>query len=221
MIPCYNEASTIEALLTAILAVDYPDKEIIVVDDASTDGSFEQLEAFKAFPITLCRHPHNQGKGACLRTGIAQATKSYVLIQDADLEYDPQDYMRLLAPLLSGRADVVYGSRFVGDNPHRVMYFWHRLANLFLTNLSNAFTNLNLTDMEVCYKVFRREIIQSITIQENRFGVEPEITAKLAKKKCRFYEVGIAYHGRTYEEGKKIGWKDGLRAVYCIVRYGV
>jgi len=222
VIPCYNEKSTIASVIDAVRAAPGGDKEIIVVDDCSTDGTGEVLERDLAPCIDrLIRHPVNRGKGAALRTGIAAATGDIVIIQDADLEYDPQQYDALIGPIVQGRADVVYGSRFMGSQPHRVLYFWHRVGNGLLTLLSNMLTNLNLTDMETCYKVFRREIIQSIPIEEDRFGFEPEITAKVAKRRCRIYEVGISYYGRTYEEGKKIGWKDGVRAVYCILKYNL
>ena len=222
VIPCYNEVSTIESLLAAVRAAPWPDKEIIVVDDCSKDGSRELLQGMQS-PLydRLVLHEKNAGKGAALRSGIAAATGDVVLIQDADLEYDPKEYPHLLGPIVAGEADVVYGSRFIGAQPHRVLYFWHRLGNGFLTLLSNMFTNLNLTDMETCYKVFRREIIQSVKIEEDRFGFEPEITAKLARKRCRIYEVGISYHGRTYDEGKKVSWKDGVRAIYCIFKYNL
>jgi len=222
VIPCYNEKSTIASVIDAVRAAPGGDKEIIVVDDCSTDGTGEVLEPDLAPCIDrLIRHPVNRGKGAALRTGIAAATGDIVIIQDADLEYDPQQYDALIGPIVQGRADVVYGSRFMGSQPHRVLYFWHRVGNGLLTLLSNMLTNLNLTDMETCYKVFRREIIQAIPIEEDRFGFEPEITAKVAKRRCRIYEVGISYYGRTYEEGKKIGWKDGVRAVYCILKYNL
>ena len=222
VIPCYNEVATIVELLEAVRAAPWPDMELIVVDDCSTDGSRELLQAMQpALHDRLVLHERNAGKGAALRSGIAAATGDVVLIQDADLEYDPQEYPRLLAPIVEGEADVVYGSRFIGSGPHRVLYFWHRLGNGFLTLMSNMFTNLNLTDMETCYKVFRREIIQSVKIEENRFGFEPEVTAKIARMRCRIYEIGISYRGRTYEQGKKIGWKDGVRAIYCILKYNL
>ena len=222
IIPCYNEVATIEEILQAVRASSYPDKEIIVVDDCSRDGTREKLQALPAgLADQVLYHDVNQGKGAALRTGIQAATGDVVVIQDADLEYDPNEYPKLVAPILNGKADVVYGSRFMGAEPHRVLYFWHRVGNGFLTLLSNMFTNLNLTDMETCYKTFRREIIQSIPIKENRFGFEPEITAKVAQRGCRIYEVGISYYGRTYKEGKKIGWKDGVRAIICILKYNL
>ncbi|HKQ30718.1 MAG TPA: glycosyltransferase family 2 protein [Burkholderiales bacterium] len=223
VIPCYNEAQTIEKLIDTVRAAPVARKQIIVVDDASRDGSGDLL----AGPLhqrvdILIRHEKNQGKGAALRSGIAAATGNIVLIQDADLEYDPQEYPNLLKPILDGRADVVYGNRFSTNGPHRVLYFWHSIGNKVLTLASNMFTNLNLSDMETCYKVFRAEIIQSVRIEENRFGFEPEVTAKIARiPGIRIYEVGISYHGRTYVEGKKIGWKDGVRAIYCIVKYGL
>ena len=222
VIPCYNEKSTIADLIAAVRNAPGGDKEIIVVDDCSTDGTGELLRTALAASVDrLIHHPVNRGKGAALRTGIAAATGDIVIIQDADLEYDPRQYDTLIAPILQDKADVVYGSRFMGSEPHRVLYFWHRLGNGLLTLLSNMLTNLNLTDMETCYKVFRREIIQSITIEEDRFGFEPEITAKIARRRCRIYEVGISYYGRTYEEGKKIGWRDGVRAIYCILKYNL
>lgn len=222
IIPCYNEANTIQALVAAVRESPYPDKEIIIVDDCSTDGTRELLGAEIAPGVSkIFYHAVNQGKGAALRTGIQAASGDIVVIQDADLEYDPDEYGKLVAPIISGKADVVYGSRFSGENPHRVLYFWHRVGNGFLTLLSNVFTDLNLTDMETCYKAFRREIIQGIPIEENRFGFEPEITAKIARQNCRIYEVGISYYGRTYAEGKKIGWKDGVRAIWCIVKYNL
>ncbi|GAB7082383.1 glycosyltransferase family 2 protein [Megalodesulfovibrio paquesii] len=226
VIPCYNECATIEKVLDAVAASPYPDKEIIVVDDCSTDGTRELLRhhlASKAQRVLF--HDHNQGKGAALRTGFAAATGEIVIVQDADLEYDPNEYPLLLAPILEGRADVVYGSRFMGAGPHRVLYFWHRVGNGILTFCSNMFTNLNLTDMETCFKAFRRELLQAITIEEDRFGFEPEITAKISRRingrLPRVYEVGISYYGRTYDEGKKIGWRDGVRAIYCILKYNL
>jgi glycosyltransferase involved in cell wall biosynthesis len=219
VIPVYNEAATIAGLIDRVRAVPIQ-KEIIVVDDCSKDGTRDVLKKLAASPdLVVHFHDVNQGKGAALRTGFKAATGDVVVVQDADLEYDPNEFPKLLAPILDGRADVVYGSRFAGGECHRVLYFWHSLGNRFLTLLSNAFTNLNLTDMETCYKMFRREIIQSIDLKENRFGFEPEVTAKIAARRCRVYEVGISYSGRTYEEGKKIGWRDGFRAIWCIIKY--
>jgi len=221
VIPVYNEVATIEELLNRVQAVDL-DKEVIIVDDGSTDGTVEKLDrlALQENVQVVC-HGNNRGKGTALRTGFKVVTGDIVIVQDADLEYDPNEYPKLIRPIAEGKADVVYGSRFVGEGPHRVLYFWHYIGNRFLTLLSNCFTNLNLTDMETCYKVFQREVIHSITIEESGFGVEPEITAKIACLGCRVYEVGITYYGRTYAEGKKIGWKDGLHAIWCILRYNL
>jgi glycosyltransferase involved in cell wall biosynthesis len=222
VIACYNEAGTIEKIIDAVLRAPFPDKEIIVVDDFSTDGTREILQNKIAPRIAkIIYHPSNKGKGAAVRTAIREAKGDMVIIQDADLEYDPAEYPKLLQPILDDKADVVFGSRFTGGEPHRVVYFWHRVGNGLITLLSNMLTNLNLTDIETCYKAFRREIIQSIEIEENRFGFEPEITAKIAKKGARIYEVGISYYGRTYGEGKKINWKDGFRALYCIIKYNI
>lgn len=222
IMPVYNEAGTVEEVILTVLRQPMT-AELIVVDDASTDGTITVLERVAANhpQVRLFKHAQNQGKGAALRTGIREATADIVIIQDADLEYDPAEYPILLKPILSGRADVVFGSRFIGSQEHRVLYFWHSVGNRFLTLLSNMFTNLNLTDMETCYKAFRREVIQSIALEENRFGFEPEVTAKVARSGCRIYEVAISYHGRTYAEGKKINWKDGVRAIWCIVKYGL
>jgi glycosyltransferase involved in cell wall biosynthesis len=222
VIPCYNERTTIQEIVTAVKNSPIKDKEIIIVDDCSTDGTREVLRNTIAAQVdTIVYHEVNQGKGAALRTGFKHATGDVVVVQDADLEYDPQEYGRLLEPIEAGKADVVFGSRFISDRPHRVVYFWHRVGNHVLTLFSNMFSNLNLTDMETCYKMFRREIIQSIEIEESRFGFEPEITAKVAAMRCRIYEVGISYYGRTYDEGKKIGWRDGFRAIYAIIKYNL
>lgn len=223
VIPVYNEKLTIQAILKAVESAPSAGlaKEIIVVDDSSTDGTRALLQKeVEGRPAThVLYHERNQGKGAALRTGIAKTTGDVVLIQDADLEYDPREYPKLLAPILEGKADVVYGSRFTGGDSRRVLYFWHAVGNRFLTILSNMFTNINLSDMETCYKVFRGEVIRGIRIEENRFGFEPEITAKVARVGCRIYEIGISYSGRTYAEGKKISWKDGVRAIWCILKY--
>ena len=221
VIPVFNEEKTIEQIVERVQAVPL-DKELIIVDDGSTDRTRQILARLgEEENVRVLLHDRNQGKGAALRTGFAAVGGEIVIIQDADLEYDPQDYPKLTEPILDGRADVVYGSRFSGGQPHRVLYYWHSVGNQLLTQLSNMFTNLNLTDMEVGYKVFRREIIQAVEIEESRFGFEPEITAKLAKTGCRIYEVGITYSGRTYQEGKKIGWRDGVRAIWCILKYNL
>ncbi len=224
IIPVYNEKETVLQLLDAVKNADTFNlkKEIILVDDCSRDGTRDVLENIKEDNIRCFYHEENQGKGAALRTGFSQAGGDIILIQDADLEYNPQEYVRLLKPILDGKADVVYGSRFKGGAAGRVLYFWHSIGNRFLTLLSNMFTNLNLTDMETCYKVFKKDILARIEVKENRFGFEPEITAKIAKiKRVRIYEVGISYAGRTYEEGKKINWRDGVAAIYCILKYNL
>ena len=218
VVPCFNEESTIATLVEQVVASPWV-AEVVVVDDGSSDRSRDILATLTDPRVTVVLHERNQGKGAALRTGFARATADFVVVQDADLEYDPSEYGVLLEPLLDDRADVVFGSRFLSGRPHRVLYFWHSMGNRFLTLLSNMFTDLNLTDMETCYKCFRRSVIQNIDIEEDRFGFEPEITAKLARGKYRIFEVGISYSGRTYAEGKKIGWRDGVRAIYCIVRY--
>jgi glycosyltransferase involved in cell wall biosynthesis len=222
VIPCYNEKDTIERIVEAVRSAAIESREIIVVDDCSQDGTKAVLEQ-KVSEIVdrIIYHPVNRGKGASLRSGFAAATGEIILVQDADLEYSPEDYPVLLEPLLSGKADAVFGSRFMGGRPHRVLFFWHMAGNRFLTLLSNMFTNLNLTDLETGYKAFKAPVIKSIQIEEDRFGVEPEITAKLARMGCRIYEVGISYSGRTYAEGKKINWKDGVRAIYAIVKYNL
>ncbi len=223
VIPIYNEKNTIRRLIAAVQSVQFPVAvELILVDDGSKDGTREILKNEIAAKVDkVIYHEKNQGKGAALQTGFQQATGDFVIVQDADLEYDPQDISKLLIPMLDGRADVVYGSRFAGGDTHRVLYFWHYVANKGLTLLTNVFADLNLTDMETCYKLFRRSVIADITIEEKRFGFEPEITLKLARKKVRFYESSISYSGRTYAEGKKIGWKDGFRALWCILKYGL
>jgi glycosyltransferase involved in cell wall biosynthesis len=229
VIPAYNEGRTIHLILDKIKAVLLPggiEKEIIIVNDCSKDDTAEAIQRYIAqnpeMNIQYRSHEVNKGKGAALHTGIREASGDYIVIQDADLEYDPQEYNLLLKPVLDGFADIVYGSRFMGHQPHRILFFWHSIGNKFLTFLSNMFTNLNLTDMETCYKLFKADIIKSIALKENRFGFEPEVTAKIARiKKIRIYEVGISYYGRTYEEGKKIGPKDGFRAIYCILKYGL
>ena len=222
VMPVYNELATLRQIVARVLAVPL-EIELLCVDDGSKDGSREILEELgKLHPqLRVLLQAQNQGKGAALRRGIEEATGDFVLIQDADLEYDPAEYPNLLGPLIQGKADVVYGSRFMGGAPHRVLYFWHSVGNWILTLLSNMLTNLNLTDMETCYKVFRREVIQTIRLEENRFGFEPEVTVKVAKRRLRVYEVGISYSGRTYEEGKKIGWRDGFRALWCLVKYAL
>ncbi|WP_420571479.1 glycosyltransferase family 2 protein [Kordia sp.] len=228
VIPAYNEAATIHQILNKIrdvILIQNIEKEIIIVNDCSTDGTTASIHKYMnenpSMNIQYFEHEVNRGKGAALHTGISKATGDYLVIQDADLEYDPEEYNDLLKPIVNGFADVVYGSRFMGSNPHRVLFFWHTIGNKFLTFLSNMFTNLNLTDMETCYKMFKTDIVQNIKLKEKRFGFEPEVTAKISRvPKIRIYEVGISYYGRTYEEGKKINWKDGVRAIYCILKYG-
>ena len=222
VMPVYNEHATLAEVVRRVLAVEL-DIELICVDDGSTDGSRDILNDLHAQhpQLRVLLQPRNLGKGAALRRGIQESTGDYIIIQDADLEYDPAEYPVLLHPLIEGKADVVYGSRFLGSGPHRVLYFWHSVGNWILTLISNALTNMNMSDMETCYKVFRREILQSIPIEEDRFGFEPEITVKIAKRRLRVYEVGISYWGRTYEEGKKIGWRDGVRALFCLLKYTV
>lgn len=229
IIPVYNEEKTIHLILDKVRKVTLPqniEKEIIIVNDCSTDATTQAIQNYREshsdFPICFVEHEKNKGKGAALHTGIAKATGDYTIIQDADLEYDPNEYAILLQPVLDGFADVVYGSRFMGGNAHRVLFFWHTIGNRFLTFLSNMFTNLNLTDMETCYKLFNTQLLQTLKLKENRFGFEPEVTAKIARiPKIRIYEVGISYYGRTYDEGKKINWKDGFQAIFCILKYGL
>lgn len=229
VIPVYNEARTIHQILDLLRELELVNnikKEIILVNDCSTDASADTIRAYAArhpsLGLRLLEHPVNQGKGAALHTGIREATGDYVIVQDADLEYDPQEYNLLIKPILRGFANVVYGSRFIGGNPHRILFFWHSIGNGILTFLSNMCTDLNLTDMETCYKLFRRDIIQGLQLEEKRFGFEPEVTAKVARVSgLQLYEVGISYYGRTYAEGKKIGWRDGFRAIYCILKYGL
>jgi glycosyltransferase involved in cell wall biosynthesis len=221
IIPCYNEQNTLLQLIEAVKAAPIKDKEIILVNDGSSDGTGAIIDGIEDPLIRRIHHPRNMGKGAALRTGFQAASGDICIVQDADLEYDPQEYPQVIQPIVDGKADVVFGSRFQGGGPHRVVYFWHRVGNGLLTLMSNILTDLNLTDMETCYKAFRREVIQSIRIQENRFGFEPEITAKVAKRRLRIYEVGISYYGRTYQEGKKIGWKDGVHALWCILKYNI
>jgi len=221
IIPCYNEINTINQLIKKVKSSNIKSKQIIIIDNCSNDGTREYLSNLKDESLTIVFNKRNLGKGGSLAKGFALATGDITLIQDADLEYDPSEYEKLIAPILSDKADVVYGSRFMGEAPHRVLYFWHRVGNGFLTLLSNILTDINLTDMETCYKVFRTNIIQSIEIKEKGFGFEPEVTAKIARLNCRIYEVGISYFGRTYEEGKKVGWKDGLVAIWCILKYNL
>lgn len=229
VIPAYNEGKTIHLILNKVKAVNLPsgvEKEIIIVNDFSKDNTEEAIITYKNanadLNIQYYKHEFNKGKGAALHTGIKEAKGDYIIIQDADLEYDPEEYNILLKPILLGMADVVYGSRFIGGKPHRILFFWHSIGNKMLTTMSNMFTNLNLTDMETCYKLFRADIVKGLSLKENRFGFEPEVTAKISRiKDIRIYEVGISYYGRTYEEGKKIGWKDGFRAIFCILKYGL
>ncbi|MBE9039683.1 glycosyltransferase family 2 protein [Oscillatoriales cyanobacterium LEGE 11467] len=222
VIPCYNEIKTIQEVVKSVKACPIENVEIIIIDDYSTDGTRDILKSTIEPQVDrVAYHSKNLGKGAALNTGFSLVTGDIAIVQDADLEYDPQDYSVMIQPILDGKADVVFGSRFMGGSPHRVVYYWHMVGNKFLTMLSNMLTNINLTDMETCYKAFRSEIIRGIKIEESRFGVEPELTAKVSKMNCRIYEVGISYYGRTYQEGKKIGWKDGLKAVFCILKYNL
>jgi glycosyltransferase involved in cell wall biosynthesis len=221
VIPVFNERETIAELVAAVQAIPI-EKEILVIDDCSSDGTREVLPSLHNPPhVHVFYHERNQGKGAALRTGFNHVEGDVIIIQDADLEYDPREYPKLIQPILDGKADVVFGSRFIGGDSHRVLYFWHAMGNRFLTLMSNMFTDLNLTDMETCYKVFTRDVLRRLTVEENRFGFEPEITAKVARLRCRVFEVGISYSGRTYDEGKKIGWRDGVRAVWCILKYNL
>ena len=221
IIPCFNESKTILSLIDAVKKSPIKNREIIIVDDGSQDGTRDILNQLNDPEVRIIFHSKNKGKGAALRTGFNEAKGDICIVQDADLEYDPQEFPIVIQPILDGKADVVFGSRFQSGRPHRVVYFWHRIGNGLLTLMSNLFTDLNLSDMETCYKAFRREVIQSVNIRENRFGFEPEVTAKISKMDIRIYEVGISYYGRTYDEGKKIGWKDGVRAIYCILKYNL
>lgn len=222
IIPCYNEKNALPDLISLVKEAPVEEKEIILVDDCSEDGTTQLIKTKIEKKIDkVIYHPKNMGKGAAIKSGLEYVTGDLVILQDADLEYDPREYPKLMAPIIEGKADVVYGSRFLGGGPHRVHLFWHYVGNKFLTILSNMFTNLNLTDMETCYKLFRTEIIKGIDLEQKGFGIEPEITAKIARKNCRIYEVGISYYGRSYSEGKKINWKDGFKAIYCIIKYGI